>query len=120
MDYKKLIEKLKKFTYWEKRTYWLIVDPEVGEECVHLPIRVNAATAIEALLAERNAAIEMLKGECRACKHNSGLHNIGKCGACIYETVRFPEKEERMVDNWEWRGLTEKENEERLERSDTP
>lgn len=80
----------------------------------------DAVVAIEALLAERDAAVTMLRGECHACKYNAGWHNIGKCGACIHETARFPKKEERRADNWEWRGLTEKERQERLERSDTP
>lgn len=70
----------------------------------------NAHNAIENLLVERDAAIAMLRGECSACKHNAGWHNIGKCATCKHEnagTFLPQDCEKHRNDKWEWRGLRE-------------
>lgn len=94
MNYKELIERLRKQNQ-SFAAYNIQELPSVLED---------ASTAIETLLAERDAAVEMLRGQCYACKHNAGWHNIGKCGTCMHETARLPKKEERQADNWEWSG----------------
>lgn len=93
MDYKELIERMRRV------------------DCVYAnggvlqaAIAKEAATAIETLLAERDAAIEMLRGECRACKHNVGWHNVGKCCTCTHETAGPLIPKEQCDDNWKWRG----------------
>lgn len=65
----------------------------------------KAAAAIETLLAERDAAVEMLRGECRACKHNSVWHNVGKCCTCTHETAGALIPKDQCTDNWEWKGI---------------
>ena len=62
--------------------------------------------ATETLLAERAAAVEMLRGECHACKHNAGWHNVGKCCTCIHENAGPLIPMEQCDDNWEWRSPT--------------
>lgn len=54
--------------------------------------------------AERDAAVEMLTGECHVCKHNVGWHNVGKCCTCKYEHAASMIPYEQRSDNWEWRG----------------
>lgn len=77
MDYKELIKKLR-----EK-------DGCRGE-CL------QAATAIETLLAERDAAVKELHGRCSKCKHfSSGLLEF-PCTDCRFERG--------TSDHWEWRG----------------
>lgn len=88
-DYKELLEDLK----WKQGSTFGLCD--------------DAYKAIETLFAERDAAIEMLHGECHACKNNAGWHNIGKCATCKYENANafLPEDSERHSDdNWEWSG----------------
>lgn len=53
---------------------------------------------------ERDAAVYMLHGECHACKHNAGWHNIGKCGVCMHETEKNSTMEEKRTDCWQWIG----------------
>lgn len=53
--------------------------------------------------AERDAAVEMLRGKCYYCKNNTGKHNTGKCGVCIHETIPIGWFE--RTDNWDWIGL---------------
>lgn len=68
----------------------------------------KAADSIETLLAERDAAIGMLMGECHACKHNTGCHNIGKCSICVHETARDGPIPVKRTNYWEWRGCGQK------------
>lgn len=93
MDYKDLIEQLKNIRF-------IYADNMIKCES----ICNKAADAIETLLAERDAAIEMLKGECNACKHNTGWHNIGKCAVCVHETAREWPVTKKRTDCWEWCG----------------
>lgn len=87
MDYKELIDVLRN------------QEPRVVLEYID-----DAATAIETLLAERDAAVEDLRGECRCCTHNTGWHNVGKCATCFHETRSMPLQGFKRVDNWEWSG----------------
>ncbi len=66
-----------------------------------------AAHAIRELIRERDAALEMLRGECRACKHNCGWCNVGECKECIHESDSGCDGKE-SVDKWEWIGIKEK------------
>lgn len=70
MDYKELIKKLRE---------------KDGCRCECL----RAATAIETLLAERDAAVEELRGECRVCEHRGECLFNDQCG---------------NGSNWQWRG----------------
>lgn len=99
MDYKELLERLKYYG----TTY--AIGENLGREIDGTDeVMADAATAIETLLAERDAAVEMLRGECHACKHNVGWHNVGKCCTCIHETASPLIPKEQCDDNWEWRG----------------
>lgn len=90
MDYKGLVEQLKSAA--PLHGTWL------------RERMLDAADAIETMLAERDAAVEELRGECRYCAHNTGWHNAGRCAACFHETVTIPLPGFNNVDNWEWRG----------------
>ena len=97
MDYKELIEELRMVASWDG----------VCCDCNHC---IDAATAIETLLAERDAAVEDLRGMCWCCVHGkpwdeagplskmTGCEKLSKIGVlargggkckCLY---------------WEWRG----------------
>lgn len=69
----------------------------------------DAAEAIETLLAERDAAVEDLHGDCRFCKHRAMRRPFWRCpcSTCKYEdaTTFMPEDTATHVnDNWQWRG----------------
>lgn len=58
---------------------------------------LDAADAIETLLAERDAAVEDLRmGGCKSCKHKG----ISYCDA----PCKFCKEIGGMSDYWEWRG----------------
>lgn len=86
MDYKTLTEQLRG------------VAGECGKLCK------EAATAIETLYAERGAALNMLRGDCHACAHNLGWHNLGECASCMYETARQHGSIGKREDKWVWKG----------------
>jgi len=67
----------------------------------------EAARVIEKLVEEWDAAVSMLRGECYACKHNQGWHNVGKCMYCVHETAYPILPVEQREDNWEWKGAKE-------------
>lgn len=92
MDYKELIEELRMVASWK------------CSDCYDCNQCIKAANAIETLLAERDAAVEMLRGECHACKQNTGWHNTGKCVGCVHETAPMNLPGLKKTDNWEWRG----------------
>lgn len=73
MDYEKLIKRLRKYA-------------DFGAKLV---VCEDAATAIETLLAERDAAVEELRGECRVCEHRGECLFNDQCG---------------NGSNWQWRG----------------
>lgn len=88
MDYRKLIEELKKYTYWLGRD-------EPCSHDIHPVICDEAAAAIEALLAELDAAVADLKSarSCKSCAFGMGNHP--ECDDCL---MTFDRK------NWTWRG----------------
>ena len=101
MDYKSQIERLRE----KSQSLASYNDPELASFCE------DAIDVIEALLIERNAALDALHGDCRVCSHNSGWHNVGSCKFCTYEPALLPEvpRSER-ADNWEWQGPQEERN----------
>lgn len=92
MDYKGLIERLNSFS---------------AEHQQHGGITAEAADAIETLLKERSAAIEILRGECGVCKNDNGWGMSALCESCKHWEWA---KENAKSDNWEWCGLGEDEN----------
>lgn len=114
MDYKGLVEDLKDI--YENYISELCGNDKLncadlcigkGADCVI----VQAISAIENLMKERDAMSEMLHGECYACKHNAGWHNIGKCTTCKHENAAtfLPGDCARHIeDNWELKELYEK------------
>ena len=56
---------------------------------------LEAATAIETLLAERDAAVEDLKGMCGVCKHR---------GVCLFDEQHRIGCAVSNRGHWEWRG----------------
>ena len=96
MDYDKLIEQLR--------------NAAGGPDGIKMA--QNAATAIETLradlarvTAERDAAVDELRGKCSVCSHYTPYHNDGPCASCKFEAACFvPEK---ATDKWEWRGIRE-------------
>lgn len=95
MDYKELIDKLREDSMYHKNN-------SNDAKAKYFEV---IATAIETLLAERDTAVGMLRGECHACKHNVGWHNVGKCRTCIHETAAAIIPKCQCDDNWEWHGL---------------
>lgn len=87
MDYKELIEKLRN---------------KDGCNCECL----QAADAIETLLAERDAAVEDLRGYCRVCTHA----NIGKDGFPCVKCKHIEFYGTQEIDGWGWRGPQKGEN----------
>lgn len=83
-DSKKLIKQLKYYgiTYAAGDNLGREID---GSDKMML----DAATAIETLLAERDAAVEELRGECRVCEHRGECLFNDQCG---------------NGSNWQWRG----------------
>lgn len=79
MDYKELIYRLR---------YKMVCSDDIAE----------AATAIETLLAEREAVVAEMHGRCIKCKHFSvGILDY-PCTDCRYEGG--------ANDHWQWRGPT--------------
>lgn len=92
MDYKELIENLR-----EKAEMELCKNVFVSFALS------DAATAIETLLAEKEAAMEDLrKKRCDFCKYDDRLATEYPCSICG-DTGR-------MSDKWEWRGPQKGEN----------
>lgn len=94
-DYKELIERLKRPNF-------------CGEQ------RIAAATAIETLLAERDAAVEELRGICWFCAHGKKWDkapersNMTTCDYMKESGVLACLGRKHDCKHWEWRGLKEK------------
>ena len=56
----------------------------------------------ERLKAERDLAIEQLRGYCNACKNYMQNYNDGPCATCKHEYSQYQNADAR--DNWEWNG----------------
>lgn len=88
MDYKEMIEQLRK----HHQSWAAYRDLELAHALE------DAITAIETLLAEREAAVEEMHGRCSKCKHFSvGILDY-PCADCRYECG--------ANDHWQWRGPT--------------
>lgn len=88
MDYKELIERLKYYG----TDY--ATGGNLGREIMGTDdVLLDAATAIETLLAERDAAVEELRGECRGCERRGG---------CLFNDQYRDEC--GNGSNWKWRG----------------
>ncbi len=83
MDYKELIDELRMVASWN------ISDCYDCNQCV------KAATAIETLSAERDAAVEDLKGRCGVCKHR---------GVCLFDEQHRIGCAVSNRGHWQWRG----------------
>ena len=59
----------------------------------------------ERLKAERDLAINLLRGYCHACKNYTPNHNEGPRTGCKHEYFQRQNADAR--DNWEWRGPKE-------------
>lgn len=80
MDYKELIDILR-YTASE------------GDVCRECPQCIEAADAIETLLAERDALMNDLEGRCDVCKNRS---------VCLFDEKRRSGCVNRS--HWQWRG----------------
>lgn len=89
MDYKELIKKLRE----QNQSLTAYNDLELAH-CLE-----DAATAIETLLAERDAAVEDLTlcASCATCKYNEVSASDSPCAKC--RKIKYKENL-----NWEWRG----------------
>jgi hypothetical protein len=76
------------------------IDPET------LPIVRQLREELAKVTAERDAAVEQLRGYCFACKHYTPYHNDGLCATCKHERACF--KPWDAVDRWQWRGPQKK------------
>lgn len=88
MDYKELIERLKKqgsITTCKTRT--------ICNDCS------DAATAIETLLAEREAAVEYIPKNCNTCRYWYD-------GGCVAPLELFGGCDFGVRQAWQWRGPT--------------
>lgn len=85
MDYKELIERI------EDSCDFAVA---IEEDDLFTTLK-DAADAIETLLAERDAAVEDLKGRCDICKH--------RC-VCLFDEHRRVGCANSKRGHWQWRG----------------
>lgn len=76
------------------------IDPET------IPLARQLREELAKVTAERDAAVEQLRGYCFACKHYTPYHNDGLCATCKHERACF--KPWDAVDRWQWRGPQKK------------
>lgn len=72
------------------------IDPET------LSIVRQLREELARVTAERDAAVEQLRGYCPACKSYTENHCEGPCEDCKHEYYQYRSK--NAMDNWEWRG----------------
>lgn len=99
MDYNELIEELK--------THAFDRDPEIfctPFECGAFGLCSRAATAIETLLAERDAAVNLLHGACYACINKENHYSKEPCSLCIWGGMRHTVPIAKLQDSWKWWG----------------
>lgn len=70
----------------------------------------DAATAIETLMAEREAALSKCRGECDECAHADRDADDFPCCDCCYACMDWDKS-----DHWKWRGPIPIESTERTE-----
>lgn len=91
MDYRELIEKLR--SAFSESEYEL--ERSVCE---------SAADAVEILLAERDAAINILHGTCYSCKNKETHYYEEPCSLCKWGGIRHTVPIAKLQDSWKWRG----------------
>lgn len=91
-DYKELIEQLRDESAFQRDRFARFVLADELE---------GAASAIETLLAERNAAVEHLRGDCDQCVYADVDPNENPCADCCVIEYNPPES----PDRWQWCGL---------------
>lgn len=103
MDYKELIRRLVECDQW---------DEAIRNDELSLALE-DAADAIEALLAERDAALDDLRGMCWCCAHGkpwekagplsklTGCEHLAEAGALACGGRN------RKCPHWQWRGPQE-------------
>lgn len=74
--------------------------PTINPE--NLPIVWELREELARVTAERDAAVEQLRGYCPACKSYTENHCEGSCEDCKHEYYQYRSK--NAMDNWEWRG----------------
>ena len=98
MNYKELIQRLKSQGSITFNTY------TVGRDCK------DAADVIETLLAERDAAVEDLRGICWCCAHGEKWGKAPKwskmttCEHMREQGARAISGGKRKCEHWKWRG----------------
>lgn len=100
MDYKGMIEQIRSFADRWKHGEQLLLN---GELRLQDALR-DAATSLEALLAERDAAVTLMHGECFACKNKSIHYSDEPCSLCKWGAMRSMVPVVTLQDSWEWRG----------------
>lgn len=73
------------------------IDPET------IPVVRQLREELARVTAERDAAVEQLRGYCPACKSYTKNHCEWPCEDCKHEYYQYRSK--NAMDNWEWRGL---------------
>lgn len=86
MDFKELIDRLRGFIYWSEEHYHYI----------HPVIFDEAATAIETLLAEREALMEQIRGKCDLCENRR---------KCLFDANERQVCAVNRRSKWKWCGL---------------
>ena len=89
MDCKELIRRLVECDQW---------DEAIQNDELSLVLE-DAADAMEILLAERDAAVEELRGYCRACVYARTNKADYPCSECKHLICGTQE-----IDGWKWRG----------------
>lgn len=100
MDYKELIELLCRTVEHgneEPREY-------CTNMCGGCEMCDQAADAIKTLLAERDAAVTLMHGECYACKNKETKFSDEPCSLCKWGAMRCMVPVAKLQDSWEWRG----------------
>lgn len=87
MDYKKLVEDLRREAVNQQIVIWKVGPWSELEK---------AANAIETLLAERDAAVKDIAKNCVLCSHFRNPNDSGICFDCWHV--------HGTSENWEWRG----------------
>ena len=95
MVYKELIEWLRRVVEHGDET----PQEYCTNRCGGCEVCDQAADAIEALLGERDAAVEELRGYCRACVYARTNKADYPCSECKHLICGTQE-----IDGWQWRG----------------
>ena len=95
MDYKELIGELRALSKH--------VPEQMCDDGGKDPLE-KAVTAIETLLAERDAAVNLLHGACYACKNKGTHYSEAPCSLCKWGGMVYITPIAKLQDSWQWRG----------------